>query len=383
MEINEMRMDDIQARRAEIAELLKDENADVEALSAEVDQLEARANEIKESAEKREKALNSLAEDPTVNVVERMEEKNMPKTYTSASPEYRSAWLKNIAVRNGEYLLGEMNAEERSAFTFVTSNSGSVVPSVIVNRIVELVESMAPMYNDATQSGLEQGFGVPRHKSIDAGDAAVTAEGAANDDEQDTFDLLTLDGEEIKKHVKISRKMKFKSIDAFEDWIVTNLSQRIAVAKEKRIIARLDSTTYGIAAANVLTAQSYADAAIRSIFAKIRGTGAKAVYANAKTIWEGLAGITEDGKKIFVPDSMSDPLTVGRIYGAVIKEDNNLADNVAYFGIPSQILANDYDDLTINTFTDPTTFVEIVSAYSLFDAGLENPLSFVKVTFTA
>ena len=383
MEINEMRMDDIQARRAEIAELLKDENADVEALSAEVDQLEARANEIKESAEKREKALNSLAEDPTVNVVERMEEKNMPKTYTSASPEYRSAWLKNIAVRNGEYLLGEMNAEERSAFTFLTSNSGNVVPSVIVDRIVELVESMSPMYGDATHSGLEQGFGVPRHKSIDAGDAAVTAEGAANDDEQDTFDLLALDGEEIKKHVKISRKMKFKSIDSFEDWIVTNLSQRIAVAKEKRIIARLDSTTYGIAAANVLTAQSYADSAIRSIFAKIRGTGAKAAYANAKTIWEGLAGITEDGKKIFVPDSMSDPLTVGRIYGAVIKEDNNLADNVAYFGIPSQILANDYDELTINTFTDPTTFVEFVSAYSLFDAGLENPLSFVKVTFTA
>ena len=30
---------------------------------------------------------------------------------------------------------------------------------------------------------------------------------------------------------------------------------------------------------------------------------------------------------------------------------------------------------------DPKTFEDIIAGYSLFDAGIENPLGFVKVTF--
>jgi len=31
---------------------------------------------------------------------------------------------------------------------------------------------------------------------------------------------------------------------------------------------------------------------------------------------------------------------------------------------------------------DPKSFETIIAGYSLFDAGLENPLAFVKATFT-
>ena len=75
---------------------------------------------------------------------------------------------------------------------------------------------------------MTKGFGVPRHTAIAAGDAAATDEGVANSDEQDTFVLLPLDGVELKKHIKITRKMEFQSIDAFEDWIVDHLAARIA-----------------------------------------------------------------------------------------------------------------------------------------------------------
>ena len=78
---------------------------------------------------------------------------------------------------------------------------------------------------------------------------------------------------------------------------------------------------------------------------------------------------------------MADPVTQGRIYGGLVKKDNNIADNVAYVGIPRQILANNFEELFINHAMDPKTFEDIVAGYSLFDAGLENPLSFVKVTF--
>lgn len=98
----------------------------------------------------------------------------------------------------------------------------------------------------------------------------------------------------------------------------------------------------------------------------------------------GLAGIKDaNGRPLFLDSTVNDdPLVKGRIYGAIVKEDNNLADNVAYFGVPASILANDYDDLTMNHAMDPKSFEDIIAGYSLFDAGLENPKSFVKATFT-
>ena len=304
------------------------------------------------------------------------------KTYGPDSPEYRSAWLKNMAVREGVHLLGEMNAEEREAWTHTTANTTAVVPTVTMNRIIELVESMYPIYNDAQKSAMTSGFEIPRHKTIAQGDAAATNEGAANDDEKDTFDYLPLSGVEIKKHLVISRKMKWQSIDAFEDWIVNHIAERIGVAKEARILAQLADATYGIAAANVATGVEATDANIRAKFALVKGQGAKVVYANASTIWNIFAGINDGaGNKAFIPSPKADPITQGVMYGFTVKLDDNLSDKVMLAGIPGKIIANNFEDLFINHAMDPKTFEEIIAGYSLFDAGLENPLSFVKVTF--
>ena len=116
----------------------------------------------------------------------------------------------------------------------------------------------------------------------------------------------------------------------------------------------------------------------------IKVAGLKAVYANANTIWNGLFGIKDgDGKKLFVQDSTSDPLVQGHLYGAAVKQDDNLADNVAYFIVPAGLLANNFDELEIGTAVDPYTLNKIVTGYSCFDAGLENPQGAVKVTFKA
>ena len=298
------------------------------------------------------------------------------------SPEYRNAWLKNLASGLGITQFGEMTQEERTAFVHTTANTDDIVPSAILNRIVELVESEYPMYNDATKSAMVQGFGVPRHKSIEQGDAAATSEGVANDDEQDEFDLLPLSGVEIKKHLDMSRKMKWQSISAFEDWVVTHISERIGVAKEGRIITQLGDATYGIAAANIATGVEATDANIRAKLALIKGKGQRVVYANAYTIWNIFAGINDGaGNKAFIPSPKADPITQGVMYGFTVKLDDNLADKVMLAGIPGKIIANNFEDLFINHAMDPKTFEEIIAGYSLFDAGLENPLSFVKVTF--
>lgn len=349
-----------------------------------VEELDKKFSEIAEERAN-EQVLENRIDVPEITIQNtEMEDSNMEeRIYNAASAEYKNAWLKEMA-RNaeGKYLIGEPTAEEKNAYTHTTGNTSAVVPQEIANRIIECVDSMAPLYADAKKSGMTKGFGVPRHTAIVAGDAAATNEGVANADEQDTFVLLPLDGVEIKKHVDITRKMEFQSIDAFEDWIVEHLAARIAVAKDTQIIAALNDATYGIAAANILTSQTYADSTIRAIFGAIKGNGAKVVYANGKTIWNELFGIQDgENRQLFIPSAMDDPLVQGRIYGALVKQDDNIPDDVVYVGIPKQILANDFDALSTARDMDIKTWVTTISVYSLFDAGLENPLSFVKASF--
>lgn len=401
-----MRIKEIEARLAAIRQEIEQRGEsmtadEITALENETNNLTEERKNLLAAAERRSGILNTIAAGGGVVVRSfpaaapsgdpaapgGAEERSNP----AASAEYRSAWLKNIAVRSGVSLLGDMTAEERAAFTATTANSGAVVPTATLNMIIDLVESMSPMLEDAERTGMTSGFGVPRRKAIKQGDAKGVAEGTANDDEENEFDLLSLEGIEIKKHAVLSRKMKFKSIDAFETWLVNELAERIAVAKNTVIKNRLDGTApsggsiisgSGIAAGNILTNQSYTDATIRGIFAKLKGRGERVIYANASTIWNHLAGI-EDGehRKLFVPNSMVDPVVAGRIYGATVKLDDALADHVVYFGTKGQVLANDYDELEIFSAIEPKTANEVKTAYSLFDAGLKNPESFVKATF--
>ena len=395
MKIKEMKLSDIEARMAEIRTEMDEEGADIKALSEEVREMTERKHQLEEELKQKEalrKAVAGGAGTVIRDFAKENKEEKRGTVYNADSKEYRIAWLKNLAVRNNVKMFGDLTNEERTAFTMTTDNSGSVVPTPIINRIAELVESMSPIYDDAKKTQMTQGFGVPRHKITKQGDAKGVKEGTANEDAQEEFDLLTFSGVEIKKHLVMSRKMKFKSIEAFENWLVQSLSERVAVAKESVCIKRLNNeapdggsivSNSGIDSGNIVSGKKYTDTDIRGIMAKLKGIGARAVYANSATIWNHLAGI-EDGNhnKLFVQNSMVDPIVQGRIYGAEVKLDDNLPDNEVYFGVKGALKANDYDDMEIFHAIEPKTANDITTAYSLFDAALENPMSFVKATFS-
>lgn len=391
MNLKGMTIGELEARASAILEEIDKDGADLKALKDEAKAIREELDSRAAAEAARAEARAAVAAGAGRVVAGAAANQNNQRA--SEEDLYRRAFLKNLATtRDGIHLLGEMTTEERDAFIHTTANTGNVVPAVMMNRIIDLVESMAPMLDDATRTTMTQGFGIPRRTAISQGDATGVTEGTANDDEENTFGLLSMDGIEIKKHVVITRKMKFKSIDAFESWVIDEIGKRIAVAKEAVIRARLDGSApsggseisgSGIAAANILTSQSYTDAAIRGMFAKVKGAGERVIYANSATIWSYLFGIVDSaGDKIFVPNSMVDPLTAGRIYGATVKVDDNLSNNVVYLIVKGAVLANDYDDFFLFRATEPKTVNEIITGYSLFDAGLEMPTNAVKATFT-
>lgn len=379
MEIKNMTMSEIEARMAEIRNEMESDSADLDALTEEVRGLKARRAELESAAEKRSQILDEVNKAPaarTFKEPERAEER-----FTAASPEFASAWWKELATdARGKKMFGDLTDVEKRAFTFVTTNTPEVVPTEVMDRIVELIDNDSPMYDDSQKSNMRFGFSLPRHTEIDAGDAKNVTEGAANDDEQDSFDTLDLAGVEIKKHIVMSRKMEFQSIDAFKEWVLTHIAARIRVAKEKYIISQLgQAATVGIASGNVLTAAALTDAEMRKCLALLRGSGTRVLYANSDFIWNTLAGLeNESGDKLFIPSAKDDPIVEGRIYGTLIKRDSNIPDDTFYIGYPNKILSNEFILFDITPQIEDKTLNRIFVGYSLFDAGLEDPKAFVK-----
>lgn len=373
------RIEEIDKRLSEIkAEL--DGDCDVDALEKEVRGLKEERKTLMDMLEKRKQLQNEVA-NGAGEVIRGFKPETEEKRYDASSPEYKTTWLKNMAMDSrGKKLFGDLTKEERAAFTFTTANTGEVVPTEIMNRIVSLVDNDSPMYDDSFKSNLVYGFEIPRLKSIDAGDAKNVTEGVANDDEQDTFDSIALPGVEIKKHIVMSRKMQFQSIQAFEDWVVTHLAERIRVAKETYILSQLaKSGTVGIDSGNVISAAACTDEEIRKALGLLRGSGERVLYANSNFIWNTLAGLeTTEGDKLFIPNPMADPLVEGRVYGTAVKRDSNIPDDTFYIGYPKKILSNEFILFDITPQIEDKTLNRIFVGYSLFDAGLEDPKAFVK-----
>ena len=391
--------EEVEKRMKELQGLVERSNdaKEIEAYTEELGLLQERDAELTDIEERKAAVRAIETGDRSATVTERgtAMPNNVLNDYNYESPEYRSAWLKRMAVdKDGVSVFGELTEAEQRAFTFTTANTGAVGPKVTLDRIVDLVKAEAPMLEDAEISQMAEGFAIPVRKAIAAGDAAAVAEGSANDDEKDTFVLISMPGVDISKNATMTRRMKFQSIDSFESWLVSDISKRIFVAKEKVLITRLDggdplggstyNTDVAIAASNVLTDQPYTDAAIRNIMSLIDENGQVAVYANRKTVYNGFAGIqTGDGKKAFIESAMVDPTIKGIMYGAVVKVDANIPDDTAYFGVVGALKGNEYAPLEIFPTVEAKTANIIFTGTEVFDGGLENPKSFVKATFSS
>ena len=304
----------------------------------------------------------------------------------------KRGWLKTIAERAGVTLGGgnELTATERAAFTSLTTNTDAVVPKEIQGQIISLVDNSAVLFGDVSRSTFKHQFELVRHTGIAAGDAAKTDEGKAPADEQNEFDTISLVGAEIKKTVKLSRKMAVQSIDGFENWLASEVAARIAVAANAFVHGRLDDAKLGMVAANKLNvakAGTITKADITKALGMLKTFANPApkgciMYANANTIWNYIAMI-EDGNKrsYFVDEKSEDPAVQGRIFGRTVKQDDACADGVIKMGYPDLIKGNAFDgvDVTGYVATDGTQN-HCFDGYLLYDCGLAVPQAFAQLT---
>ena len=369
-EINE-RLAAIDERRSAIATELESETADLDALGEEVRGLNDEYSTLQ--AEKR-KILLSEDSGGAGTVTRSFQSSAQPPVYNAASPEYRSAFLKN--------LLGEdLSKEERAAFVHTTTNTGNVLPTTMLNRIWDLVSTEHSIMGDITVYRTGTILEVVKHTAIAAGAAKVVAENAANDDEQNTFVKVTLSGKDFSKHVDISYAMERMSLDALEQYLTSEIARQLGAAMAADIVSQIGTD---MAAGNKKTTAKAATvtfAEVAALFGSLQRVSNVVVYGKRSTIYTYLVGMVDaSGRPVFQTTAQQG--AAGSLLGATIKVEDAVADNVLLIGDPSKVVYNMVQDIMIESDRDIKKHVTTYSGYARGQGALIDGSAFAQLTVT-
>ena len=365
-----MRIDEINARLAAIESEV--EGASGEALTAletEVESLTAERNQIMQDVQARQQLRENIAAGiVSGNIIENIEEENTMenRNFTLASEEYRSAFLKNM---RGE----EMSEVEARAFTFLTTNTAAPLPTVMQNRIIDLIGEAHPIVADVYAMNSGSAITVPVGKSIDA-DAGASAEGAAANELQITFDDVSLSGNDYTANVEMSYKMAAMAIPAFEDYLISKIAERLGAVLAAAIVANIKS---GIATENtVSTGVNYAN--ICAGFGELKRVGTVVVYGTRKGVYNKLVGMVDQNKRPIFQQPIT-AAAAGAILGAQIKFEDAVGDTELLIGDPKKYLQNVVAPVVIESDKDLKNHKYIYSGYTCQEGVLTDDKAFAVV----
>lgn len=279
MEIKEMTMEQIEARMAEIEAACDAEDADIQQLSAEVDELLARKQAIiTEAAEKRallDKVANSNIT-PIAKIEER-KETNMETIEIRNTPEYIEAYAKYIKTGDP--------TECRALKT--ENGSGTIAVPELVYDTVKTAWAregiMSLVRKSYLKGNLKVGF------EISSSDAVVHTEGVAVDEESLVLGVVELVPAAIKKWISISDEALDMSAVPYLQYIYDELTYRIAkkAADElvSKILAAPQTSTTTAAQVAVHTSTQVTIGLIAQAMAKLSDRAANPVVIMNKSTW--------------------------------------------------------------------------------------------------
>ena len=248
MNIEEMKMDDIEVRSAQIKEELEKEDADIDALTAEVEKLEARKAQILEEVEQR-KALLEEVNATAVEIEEKPQEERKVEIEVRNTKEYALAYAK--------YIRSEDDKECRALLT--ENGSGTVaVPEFVYDEIKTAWNEdgiMSRVRKSYLKGNLKVGF------EISATGAVKHTEGQAVNEQTLVMGIVQLVPVAIKKWISISDEaLDLDNAESYLRFIYRELAHHIAAAAAKELIDQINaaptaSTTTAVGVAKLTATQ--------------------------------------------------------------------------------------------------------------------------------
>lgn len=383
-----MRIKEIEARLAAIKKEIEERGDAMKA--EEIDALEKETKELTEeragliaAAEKRNGILDNIAKGAGI-VSRTFEQKqdNADPDDPFGTPEYRSAWLKNLRR------LPLTDAEKR-AYANASGTGAEVVPTQTANEIISKVKKLAPMLNEVTLLHVKGAvkFAVEGTNN----DAAIHKENAAITAAADTLITVTLTGYEIIKLVQISDTVMTMSIAAFESWIVDMLAEAIARKVEDFFINGTGSSQpKGIDKANtwgaensvtVTKAGSLTAANVQTLIGLLNaGYDRNAKFAmSKKTLFTDFMPLQDNSKNHIVTVQGNNYF----VYGYPVLLSDYVKEHEAFLGDFKKVCANLAENINVKNAYDIDTNSYKYSGIAIFDCTPAIGEAFVKLAKAA
>jgi HK97 family phage major capsid protein len=224
----EKRLAEIKERKVEIRKLLESgEKVDLEKINEELRQLEEEEKELRRRLEIAQGIQDGTVQARTISVIGQAEKRDKTIEEILASPEYRSAYLKRLQGK-------ELTEAEKRALTTASNSAGAAVPTRTLNMIIDKMRQTSALFPRINVSY------VPGNLSIVVANAKNAAtwksEGVDGTPADDTVVSIQLTGYELIKLVEMSAAAEAMTIDAFEQYITSEIGRQMAIAVENAIL---------------------------------------------------------------------------------------------------------------------------------------------------
>lgn len=249
---------------------------------------------------------------------ERME-KNKDITDIIATKEYRNAYLKNLQGK-------ELSTLENTAII----GGNNLIPTHTMNRIIGVLEKN-PILARIEMTQIPSNVSYPVENAAE--DASWLPMSSNSVDSEDEYGEISLGAHKLIKTIEIDADVKAMSIDAFENWLVVRLANKINKACDAAVfngsgngeptgilnkgsVSNENMGTYDV------TGLTYAKLVeiLGSLPSAYSNTATFAI--NRKTFYSSVLGIvTEDGQKVVVQDAQS-PAKYNILGYPVVCDDN-------------------------------------------------------------
>lgn len=289
MNFDEMTLEQIEARMAEIRSIVdsKDETADFEALTAEVDKLEERKSFLVEEQRKSDilAVVEGAGEETKIEVP--MEERKMDLKEIRSSKEYIDAFANYIKTNDDKQC--------RALLTELAQDGVVPVPTYLESKVLENWQKTQLL--DLCKKTNIKGI-IRIGYEYSATGAQIHVEGdKAIDEEELVIKTLEIKPETIKKFITLSDETLDMGMgsEAFLDYIYDELTQRIAEKIEEEIIKVIDNApaamTTSALGVPVLEADVITQSTIIDAIAKLSSKATNPVLVMSNGTWAAFKAV--------------------------------------------------------------------------------------------
>lgn len=151
------------------------------------------------------------------------------------SQEYRKAFMNY--VQRGIPIPAELRLDANT----LTSDVATVIPTVLVNRIVEAMKTVGTIWNRINKTSFAAGVNIPTSSLRPV--ATWVNEGAGSDRQKKTTSYVTFTYHKLRCEISMSMEVGAMALSAFEDAFVRQVSEAMILEIETKVLSDANGTT--------------------------------------------------------------------------------------------------------------------------------------------